>query len=65
MRKYIQPKIDISLNEVILLAGINLSNGEGNEGDFFTNQALYDDLEDAYPTKGNDLWDDTYQNDGI
>lgn len=68
MKKYIQPMLYIEFlsAETSFLVG-NQSRPESDQGsgDVFSNQALYDDLEDAYPTKGNDLWDDAYQNDGI
>ena len=69
MKKYIMPNTDI---EIVAL-GANIletsntpqAHNSVSEGDQLGNLGLFDGLEDAYPTKGNDLWDDAYQNDGI
>ena len=61
MKTYIQPQTSIEHAEMIIMAGLSLK-GAGGDGNQLGNEGFFDDMEDSYPPKDKNLWDDAYSN---
>ena len=60
MKKYIIPSITIDpmIFKMNLLAGSLDKHDEYSTADPLSNNSLFDDMEDAYPPKDKDLWNE-------
>ena len=59
MKRYIIPSITIdSVFAMNILAGSLQNHNEYSDADDLSNRNLFDKMDDAYPAKGDGLWDD-------